>query len=327
MGNLKSKFMRRGCDSANKFFKASILNNSEKLMSLVEKGHDINEPDATGMTGLHFAASQGLCSSVEMLIQAGARSTCNAQRCHPLHLAIKFNHVDTVQLLLRHFEDTVNAMDAFGKTPLESALKSNQPAIVDLLLRHGARVGPHLYEKAFENGSVDCLKKMIQFKPYLLDLDILEDVQFSHKCCPCLQLLVSAGFPFDMTRFRHDQELSHVKVSYFPQVHDAGYHDEDFEDEDYMEFHDEDDDDDEDYLDFNHHYPHFHSRYSSDDLKSFKEFEDQNGGRLSQPRSLMNLAQWSIYAACRDKSVEDIVNSIECPKTVKSFLLLQYLDY
>ncbi|KAI1291987.1 putative ankyrin repeat containing protein [Halotydeus destructor] len=271
-------------------------------MLLVKKDHDINEPDRTGRTVLHYAAEQGLNDEVQQLIQAGALSMCDSQRRHTLYSAIRGNHVETVQLLLLNFKETTNVRDGYLRSPMTRALQANQPDILDLLLRR-AEFYPKLIETVLQRGLVDCLKKILQFKPCLVDLYFVERVHFSPQCVPCLKLLLSAGFRLNMTRFRNRPHLCGI-----------------FLDEKYYNIYENA------FPDNEHGYRiWFHDHTTPEDAKAFTELQDQNG-RLSRPLSLMQLAQWAIYATCRDIPIQEIVKNIELPKSVASFLLFYYLN-
>ncbi|KAI1291986.1 hypothetical protein HDE_07473 [Halotydeus destructor] len=257
----------------------------------------------------NIESEQGLYNIVEKLIQAGAQSTCDHWLRHPLHLAIEGRHVKTARVLILNFKEAINAEYQYGNSALKRALEGNQPTIVDLLLRHGAEVDPSLIEIAVDSGLVDCLKKLIQFKPSLMYPDPCEYSYFSEQSRPCWQLLLCAGFCLDWTRFEGVRGLLHLVETecsteslyckYQRYLLDSAG------EEDLM----------------------FSSCVTNswEDVQAFKEFQDQNL-RQSQPLSLMQLAQWSFYSACGDTPIGDIVDNIQLPKSIASFLLFDYLN-
>ncbi|KAI0597066.1 hypothetical protein F4775DRAFT_593800 [Biscogniauxia sp. FL1348] len=58
-----------------------------------------------------------------------------------LHLAVAGGHIDTLRILLRQCQVSVNVRDSAGYTPLQRAIISGHTEIVALLLKHGAEVG------------------------------------------------------------------------------------------------------------------------------------------------------------------------------------------
>ncbi|KAI1503131.1 hypothetical protein F5X99DRAFT_376986, partial [Biscogniauxia marginata] len=58
-----------------------------------------------------------------------------------LHLAVAGGHIDTLRILLRSCQISVNVRDSAGYTPLQRAIISGHTDIVALLLKHGAEVG------------------------------------------------------------------------------------------------------------------------------------------------------------------------------------------
>ncbi|KAI1292348.1 Ankyrin-1 [Halotydeus destructor] len=312
---------------------AVCLEDLQQVKSLIEKGYGVNECDVTGMTALQYAALKGNQDCVEVLLRAGAHLRNPHRLDQPIHIAARGGFVKVVQLLLDHGDGT-GGLDSKGKSPLDCAVESSRPDVVNLLLKRGAYVElrtikmamklgfvdiatrlihctevngdginadnetgdvplnwcilyrqPEMLDlllskgaciqactirKAIVWGQVDMLKTMLLFEPSVLERFELRKIMFRSRSLPCLQLLLSAGFRFNLNDFTLSVYRS-----------------------------DEDDD-------------------------AFQEF--LNGiEKRRQAQSLMKLAQWSFYSACGDTPVRYVVDQLECPKTIISFLCLD--DY
>ncbi len=57
-----------------------------------------------------------------------------------LHLAVAGGHIDTLRIILKQCNVSVNVRDSAGYTPLQRAIINGHTDIVELLLKHGAEV-------------------------------------------------------------------------------------------------------------------------------------------------------------------------------------------
>ncbi|KAI1292340.1 Ankyrin-2 [Halotydeus destructor] len=263
------------------------LEDTGQLISMVKKGFDVNKRDASGMTPLHCAALNGNEDCAKILLKAGAEIRSAQLYLHPIHFAAQGGFVNMVKLLLDH-GDGINATDSIGNSPLDLAVESDHPECVNLLLSRGAYIQPRTMKTAIESGSVDCLKTIILYKPSLLKSFQLKPFRFTQKSMPCLQLMLSVGFRFDLIRFREDHRP--------------------FEPKEFI-------------ADNRILQPPPFYNFKKDN-EAFEEFMDEIDN-LSEPQSLMNLAQWSFYIACNDRAVKDVISEFACPKFIASFLLLE----
>ena len=71
----------------------------------------------------------------------------------------------------------VNILDSYGVTPLGTACGTGSPDCIDLLVSHGAKVNQQFFDgttalhECFYRGNIDCLQKLLQYKPNTTILD------------------------------------------------------------------------------------------------------------------------------------------------------------
>ena len=93
---------------------------------------------ACGATPLHFAAAADATPAAGVLLRAGAEQSRDHEGQIPLHAAASAGASACVALLLQWNASDVNAVDAFGFSPLRWACLNGHARVVELLLESGA---------------------------------------------------------------------------------------------------------------------------------------------------------------------------------------------
>jgi len=117
---------------------ACLNGHKENVVTLVEKGADINARDNDGQTPLHVACMRKHVDVVIYLLRHG-RVDINARDNDgwtPLHVASANNHNEVVAYLLGNGRVDINARDNDGRTPLHVA----HADVVFTLLDNGAAI-------------------------------------------------------------------------------------------------------------------------------------------------------------------------------------------
>lgn len=108
----------------------------DALLTLINKGDDVNARTSDGTTPLHYACSFGQTRCVELLLDHGA---------------------------------DINLQDGSGYTPLATAAYSGNPEIVKLLLCRGANTG------IINNGGYTPLQVVLRFEEALSSRPIVNE--------------------------------------------------------------------------------------------------------------------------------------------------------
>jgi ankyrin repeat protein len=172
-GKKKFRIPRFGKSSETELHKAVEKGNTERVISLIEKGADVNLKDKYGQTPLHIAARddkmtiidlllnktlvdldlqdkngftplslavlQGNIDIAKRLLYAGARvDLATEDGSTPLLEAVLLNNIDMARLLIEYdrMKATINSPNKNGSTPLDFA---EGQEMIDLLKDHGAK--------------------------------------------------------------------------------------------------------------------------------------------------------------------------------------------
>lgn len=87
-------------------------------------------------TALHFAAKNGDCETISILLQSGA--DLNPLDIHmetPVFLACWKGHVDAIRLLLQ-YKVNINILNLDNQSPYDIAIKYNHKNCANLILQH-----------------------------------------------------------------------------------------------------------------------------------------------------------------------------------------------
>jgi hypothetical protein len=115
---------------------AAMLGQVPRLVDLLQRGADVNAIGPNGSTALVYAASSGKFTTVETLLNAGARTTPPSGG-EALITAAAVGNAQILELLLKTGVDP-NYRDRDGATALSVAAQHRYSRIVDLLKQAGA---------------------------------------------------------------------------------------------------------------------------------------------------------------------------------------------
>ncbi len=168
------------CDS-NPLMEAAAEQNIDRIKLLIEAGYPVDQVDKDGWTALHYAARFGKRKSVLLLIQKGANlnKLDMLYEDSPLHHAVIGNHLEIVDLLLKHGANpNIRNGTIFqeASTPLFMAL--DNPILLRILLKYDA--DPYIVNKnkkspidiALKNGKNQVIKLLQESKPRSAEWDI-----------------------------------------------------------------------------------------------------------------------------------------------------------
>lgn len=134
---------------------------------LIRRGADVNSKDEDGWTPAMFASMHGNLYMVEHLKSNRAiLNVNNNSLCTALGIAVAYNRVEIVQLLVEH-DDNLEMRSANGETVLLKSLDKD-PRIVNALVAAGANVNVRDYRGqpalvvAVEKGNVENVKCLLK---------------------------------------------------------------------------------------------------------------------------------------------------------------------
>jgi ankyrin repeat protein len=133
-------------DNHSPLNQATRAGHLETVVLLVDRGADVNRPDAMGLSPLqeailaHRDRPERGTSLIMFLLERGANTeSTTGERRPPLHQAVADEQQDVVQVLIDHGAD-VNRADPVGWSPLHWAVSRKNGTIIRLLVAAGADV-------------------------------------------------------------------------------------------------------------------------------------------------------------------------------------------
>jgi ankyrin repeat protein len=115
----------------------------ERIITLINKGADVNARDKYGNTPLHFAAKLNREDLVERLLEQGAHVDAVGKNNYTaIHLSAYLGHLGSVRVLLTYKASVIIPSHVGGETilPVDSASRHNHIAIKSLLLSHSSNL-------------------------------------------------------------------------------------------------------------------------------------------------------------------------------------------
>jgi ankyrin repeat protein len=127
----------------------------------IDKGGDLNQVNANGLTALALAANKGHADIVSALIKAGANLDRSNKSGHtPMVLALFAKHFDIVKQLITAGAD-VNIKDQNGWNALMHAARRGYTQVVDDLLEERKRILSKINEGSIENSIYSSIRTLI----------------------------------------------------------------------------------------------------------------------------------------------------------------------
>ena len=110
------------------------------MISLIESGTDVNEPDVDGATALHWAVHADQLEATRILLAAGANPEFESRYgVTPLYLAAVNGNAPLIESLLDAGADA-GAFGPNGETMLMTAARTGVPEALSALLEAGAEI-------------------------------------------------------------------------------------------------------------------------------------------------------------------------------------------
>jgi hypothetical protein len=116
---------------------AAWTGNIPMMALLVERGADVNKPNALGERALMHAAWRGQIEAIKWLLAKGARVNSDAMQWSPLHYAVFAGHAEAAALLLERGAD-INARSTNGSSVIMMAVYEGHDQLVKQLIAKGA---------------------------------------------------------------------------------------------------------------------------------------------------------------------------------------------
>lgn len=144
--------------------------NMPMVLEALRHGADPNSRDKMGIAAILCAGESEGTDFLRVILETGADVNPGNDRSSPLGMAAMFGNTDAIRLLAAFGAD-VNAVDGYGKTPLENAFsianEKKMLSTIDVLLDLGADVKKNtpgmdsLLERAIKLGSQKAVEKII----------------------------------------------------------------------------------------------------------------------------------------------------------------------
>ncbi|KAG0521564.1 hypothetical protein BDA96_08G172200 [Sorghum bicolor] len=137
------------------------------LRYLLDRGGDPVRPDLRGTTPLHFAAEEGNCEAVRLLLSKGVDVEPVNFMGTPLHLAASQGQDQVMKILLEHGADPKRVVN-YVFTPLLMACNGPSLKCAKLLVEAGADVnfrspsGPVILMEAVDDGFTEIVKFLLE---------------------------------------------------------------------------------------------------------------------------------------------------------------------
>ncbi len=161
---------------------STLQKNTDPLEKIVISDHPIllrvvletlredHTTDTSNLTPLHRAVQLGLTEAVQSLLQFGADPNEKNQLGEiPLHVAVRMNRVDIVEILLP--VSKINSANYYGLTPLHWACIFGYTSLVEMLLLHGA--DPYIQAVEMDSLSPRDLAELMDYKDILSLIDTI----------------------------------------------------------------------------------------------------------------------------------------------------------
>jgi uncharacterized protein len=116
---------------------AAWTGNIPMMELLVQRGADVNKPNALGERALMHAAWRGQMEAMKWLLAKGARINSDSMQWSPLHYAVFAGHAEAAALLIERGAD-INARSTNGSSVIMMAVYEGHEQLVKQLIAKGA---------------------------------------------------------------------------------------------------------------------------------------------------------------------------------------------